>query len=707
MTTSIEIIPAHEVPADPAAFAPVGLGSAGFVPDPDNLHHLIWMWVSAVVANGSSLRTSVTSGLSMVRAVAAIQFTDADGIHHPPLATLPPAKDPVHALRKLGLDGPDIDAACLVATASFGTRAVLPPDLVTAVVPLDYWPVLARLVHDGPERLWERFSRAMALEAARTTKRKDRRRSAEASPRLSASALKGRQASFRSIIRPLLNLKKSGLDSTWLHGWDTTLPDPISMKTLNPDPFRADRTAPDLLAVRRAWRRLDETAQKRLSTKRGRASSRTLLRDRALLAIVLGTGMRIDAVARLRICDFNPAHTFKVSGEVGPALRVSPRKGRSDTVWKAVHETVAQCIADYLDLLGTSADSKETLWPSTHRKDPRTGLPRCMSTGTLGLRISGQRGMTKAFLPLPALAGSASTDPDDTVGYSPHTFRHLAEQFIYEAGSDYLRDNPDERQFITAQVIANAALDHTQSTDALGYKDLDDPAKKEHLTRIGLLGLGEYIWGDRGARQAPDVLRVEAADRAVAEAEAAIADAKRRREALRDEQRGVMHVGDRDITVADLSEADRNVRLFRAQQLSLAIDDVNDEIVRATERAGEAKLEAERARATLVPVDDFKDVSEVPAGAAPAAPIVTHVRDRVTAAEAAEAFDVSVQTMRRWFKGQMPHPAGDSRNPWDSGSAGALPDCIMDLGPRSRFLVIDRLDPRRIAPSVLVALKGG
>ena len=240
----------------------------------------------------------------------------------------------------------------------------------------------------------------------------------------------------------------------------------------------------------------------------------------------------------------------------------------------------------------------------------------------------------------------------------------------------------------------------------LGYKDLDDPAKKEHLTRIGLLGLGEYIWGDRGARHAPDLLRVEAADRAVAEAEAAIADAKRRRETLRDEQRGVMHVSDRDIAAADLSEADRNVRLFQAQQLSLAIDDVNDEIQRGTERLGDAKLEAERARASLVPVDDFDDVPEVPAGAAPAPPIVAHVRDRVTAAEAAKAFDVSVQTMRRWFKGQMPHAAGDPRNPWDPGANGELPECILDLGPRSRWLVIDRLDPHRISPGVMAALRG-
>lgn len=705
MTTALEIVPAHPVPADPDAFRPSGLGTAGFVPDPDNLHHLVWMWVSAVVARGSSLRTSITSGLSMVRAVAAVQFTDHNGVLHPPIAALPPAKDPVHAFHKLGLDGPDIDAACLVATASFGTRAVLPPEIVTAAVPLAYWPVLARLVHDGPDLLWERFSRAMAMEAARTTKRKDRRRSGESTPRLSASALKGRQASFRSIIRPLLNLKKSGLDSKWLRGWDTALPDPIPMKTLNPDPFRADRTAPELLAVRRAWRRLDEAAQKKLSTKRGRASARTLLRDRALIAIVLGTGVRIDAAARLRICDFNSAHAFRVSGEVGPALRFSPRKGRSDTVWKAVHDTVARCIEDYLDILGVERDSTETLWPSTHRRTA-SGTPERMITSTLGLRISGQKGVIKAFLPLPSLPGSSADEPDPTVGYSPHTFRHLAEQFVYEAGSDYLRAHPEERQFITPQVIANAALDHTQTTDTLGYKDLNDPGRKERLSRIGLLGLGEYIWGDRGARQAPDPLRVEAADRAVAEAEAALVDAMMRRDELRSEQRALMHVGNADLSASDLPEGERHVRLFEAQRLSLSIDDTNDEIQRITEALGEARLEAERARTAMVPVDDFAEpveVSEVPV--APVAPIPT-ARSRVTVAEAAKAFDVSPATMRRWFNGQMPHPSGDPRNPWGPSSGGGPPDCILDLGPRSRFLVIERLDPRRIRPAVMAALRG-
>ena len=79
----------------------------------------------------------------------------------------------------------------------------------------------------------------------------------------------------------------------------------------------------------------------------------------------------------------------------------------------------------------------------------------------------------------------------------------------------------------------------------------------------------------------------------------------------------------------------------------------------------------------------------------------------MTVAEAAEAFDVSPATMRRWFNGKMPHTANDPRNPWDPGTDGSLPTCILDLGPRSRWLVIDRIDPRRVSPGVLEALRFG
>ncbi len=102
-----------------------------------------------------------------------------------------------------------------------------------------------------------------------------------------------------------------------------------------------------------------------------------------------------------------------------------------------------------------------------------------------------------------------------------------------------------------------------------------------------------------------------------------------------------MHVGDDDISAADLTEAERNVRLFKEQQSSLSIDDANDEIQRFIERLGEARLEAERARTTMAPVDDCEEVQEV--ADVPVAPVPEPVRmrERVTVAEAAAAFDVS------------------------------------------------------------------
>ncbi len=87
-----------------------------------------------------------------------------------------------------------------------------------------------------------------------------------------------------------------------------------------------------------------------------------------------------------------------------------------------------------------------------------------------------------------------------------------------------------------------------------------------------------------------------------------------------------MHVGDDDISAAGLTEAERNVRLFKEQQSSLSIDGVNDEIQRFIEQLGEARLEEKRARTTMVPVDDCEEVREV--AAVPVAPVPEPVRTR-------------------------------------------------------------------------------
>ncbi len=151
-----------------------------------------------------------------------------------------------------------------------------------------------------------------------------------------------------------------------------------------------------------------------------------------------------------------------------------------------------------------------------------------------------------------------------------------------------------------------------------------------------------------------------------------------------------MHVGDDDISAADLTEAERNVRLFKEQQSSLTIDDANDEIQRFIGRLGEARLEAERARTTMVPVDDCEGVQEVADVPVTPVPEPVRTRERVTVAEAAVAFDVSAATMRRWFRGLMPHPARDPRNPWDPGEGGApfgsastFPDAPRPSRPRN------------------------
>jgi hypothetical protein len=130
--------------------------------------------------------------------------------------------------------------------------------------------------------------------------------------------------------------------------------------------------------------------------------------------------------------------------------------------------------------------------------------------------------------------------------------------------------------------------------------------------------------------------------------------------------------------------------------------------LRSSERRSrlyDAELELRNAQTTLVPIpDDAPDPGtiEIDLGSPIQDELVEPVRDWLLGSKAARAFGVSEPTMRRWFRGELPHPEGDPRNAWQPSEIGQV---IETHSARKRRLGVSRLDRSRIAPEVMRAIK--
>jgi len=288
-----------------------------------------------------------------------------------------------------------------------------------------------------------------------------------------------------------------------------------------------------------------------------------------------------------------------------------------------------------------------------------------------------------------------------SIGYSAHSLRHLAAQLSSSVGHDYLEENPDAKKHVTPEVFRESLLDHALSSDPLGYLDLKTTEGRERWARRAGLGIWEYVWGDRGARHAPDRDRIERAvarrDEMRAEqaaVEAGIGELRLQRKAI--EARG---------REAEAMATDEVVPLvFRLLTLTGALDDEQEEAKKVQTRLYDAELELRDAQTTLVPIpDDAPDPGtiEIDLGSPIQDELVEPVREWLLGSEAARAFGVSEPTMRRWFRGELPHPEGDPRNAWQPSEIGQV---IETHSARKRRLAVSRLDRSRIAPEVMRAI---
>jgi integrase len=612
--------------------------------------------------------------------LATFEFRLSDGTLEPaPVPEYPQSgwRTSKTAMRALGLNPTIISGTWTRTAATDGVHARLPLELVRGFLPDEAWRVAAFLIARGPIATQDRLERVARLEALRPIKPT---RARPNGGNVSAGTIEVLLKAVRRIMRELMFLSNHGYPHPALASWQA-LPDWIEATKLGALEAETDRTAPPLMVVRTTLRRTQAEIEHR--RKFGSPYLKRLLRKRLLIALLAVTGARISALSRVKVCDYEARHRFP-DGDVGPAVRLFPGKSLSPETarWKALPEEVAHWLDETITYFALQRD--DTIWSSDKRRGGmNSNSLACMLTGTADM------------------APGLPREDAPSIGYSAHSLRHLAAQLASSVGHDYLEDNPDAKKHVTPEVFREALLDHDLSSDHLGYLDLKTTEGRERWARRAGLGLWEYVWGDRGARHAPDRERIERAVARRDEIRAEQAAVEVRIAELRLQRKAIEARGQE----AEAMPAEEVVPLaFRLLALTGALDDEQEEAKKVQTRFFDAERELRDAQTTLVPLpDDAPDPGtiEIVLDSPTEDESVEPVREWLTVGEAARAFGVSEPTMRRWFRGETPHHEGDPRNAWQPSQIGEV---IETHSTRKRRLVVSRLDRSRIAPEVMRAI---
>jgi hypothetical protein len=278
--------------------------------------------------------------------------------------------------------------------------------------------------------------------------------------------------------------------------------------------------------------------------------------------------------------------------------------------------------------------------------------------------------------------------------YSPHTLRHLASRAATLVGIEWIRERPTEFLLGTngtpsspqtfSDVLLGQALHHIADR----YRDMNSKESREVWTKITVEGVWEWIWGDKGARQGPDLKL--------------IADAEEKAERAQVELRGL------EAQLDGLEQKARQAKALSEKEgivLLLEITTTSRALAKATARFERALRELDDAREVLVPIDDTaaeipqleeRDLQLAAYGEEEDRPLI---RTKLLPDEFSWGIGADIlarSTLRRWMTGKLPYPAGDRRNLFDPPKPGAkYPEAVEVVSAHKRYIRVDRLDPTR------------
>lgn len=514
---------------------------------------------------------------------------------HPdlPIGPWPTGRD---AARRRGITNRQLREQFAQRLLNVGAVAVLDVDVLSAFVPRELWAVVEQIAIDGPGLAGARGALALqaaAAEPVRMTKRKPAGRPASGTVDLWGNAL-------RRVFAVLVEMRAEEVPWAPLDAWRSVPP----LRKPDLPPNALDSSGPRLALVREAWRGLNEEIAEALGidvgddelsalaatsdTALARASLFKLLRGRVTLGLLVLTGSRVSAIARLTRGDYisdyrgpGPDH------RQGPALVLRPGKTLHPdlTRIKMLPPDFARCIdamLEYRDrcyavrvrqgaaptrtavndeplLLATLRNTNP--WGDTGIRNYTSGLPPSTTGRAIPALIPRENGVD------PALPASVRT----CVGYSPHSYRHTASGLAEIAGERWnKRHAGEERRPYEPGLYATALEDQESSEDKMRalYGDRDTDSLREVLAARAIDGIWALLATDEGARRTPD--------------RDGMRDCLERREALRD-HRGFLERRTDEIH----AEARRSPG---SADLILRVMEVSTELRRTVEHLADAEV---------------------------------------------------------------------------------------------------------------------
>lgn len=683
--TSTSLVPWSASPRLPSQAT---RGAVNRLPQSQELERAVYFVLSRILGTTTGTRAYAKSLCQLVPRVAGL----------PPVTS----KSSHQVIKQLGVSPEDLDDMWVVARSNGN---LLPREVVEAFFPPATWPAFAALIEMGPVIAWERTENLL-----RSWARGLEPDGAKRKQRLATASVEILVNSFHRLAKELCELRKLAdarqitLVPALLAGWQKDeVPARINGAQLGAVPANSDRRAPSLRAARLALRTAHRDVEARKANSHGRQFMGRFVRDRALLAVFLVLGGRLAAIVQLKRSDFVRFH--RSGGHEGPALMLRPGKSiqRETVRAKFLPPEVGDWIQEWIDYVGINDDPDAPLWPvsrKTRRPLDRQG----------------------AYCAIVRLFGPFV--PDRTC--SPHTLRHLCEKLAFQAGMDWLAENRERLlqdeglsgMPSSPQTFADSLLDHAMMSVQDRYKDVASELGRETWARIAAEGVWALVWGEKGSPKGPDLERIQQACLRVEEAEARSADVSGRLIQLQAQKRVLRQEGD-----------DETLEVKRLVQLLLRTDAVADEIaatsaelVEAEKELEHARTELERAKESFVPLPDDADIAMIERGAAlldserteagadGGESIALKLRDRITPREFQWAMGgpsvISEVTLRRYMRGQLPHPTGDRRNLWEPpAQPGELPSCIDRPSPRKTWILVERLDLSRFSSYVIDRLR--
>jgi hypothetical protein len=581
-------------------------------------------------------------------------------------------------------------------------HARLKPETLYTIAPRDWVPIIAALIADGPELAGARGQAAM-FDYSMGRVRANRRRPAG---RRAASSVKHVLLEGARLFRLAHSLRALPACREWTYVPELEVP---------PMPTGGYQVvAPRVEVVRQTLQQMSAEIHTRLRVTRiedelaglDSLSDEILLarglwrpmRDRLLLVLMVLTGGRRAAISRLRREDY-------VRDHVGPhpdcrrsaVLRLRPQKGmdRDEVRLKPIPTEAALVIESYLTLMDRilaargrqpAAPSAPLLVavPSRHARMPKPSWIHSRVTGSGSERPLVVR--DPAHLPEHITAEEAPY-----CGYTPHEFRHFANQLAEGAGHAYNKRHPTSGAttnppppYYAAALLDNGGAENNMR--AL-YGGRTGTAMLEVVAgRAAELGW-EILTGTLGERKRPNT---EAYEHELIRLHR-IEDEEKRLEQAASKLQSRHTRSDRlALNQGEVAEAERlEVILRRQEDLIASVEELKEMLLESSAITHQL-VQLSRQKADTIKKLDLYRLDEatwlsVPDSEPPGADKVdwgaidkgklgkplmpgaspTAVRDWLTMREFCEILDLQARsTLTRWVKGEH-LPSRRDRRPWE------------------------------------------